>query len=93
MKKGWKSFFPQNNLIQDSERNEENGHPDPDSNKKKINEAKEPNDAHKNLKEEILQVNTENFMEMLLHTVNKNIQEALKKFQETKNKEYKKIQK
>jgi hypothetical protein len=46
-----------------------------------INNAKEPNDAHKNiLKEEILQVITENFMEMILDMVNQNEQEALKKF-------------
>jgi uncharacterized protein involved in exopolysaccharide biosynthesis len=32
-------------------------------------------------------------MEMLLDMVNQNIQEALKKFQDTKNKEYKKTQK
>jgi hypothetical protein len=32
-------------------------------------------------------------MEMLLDMVNQNIQEALKKFQDTKNKEYKKRQK
>jgi uncharacterized protein involved in exopolysaccharide biosynthesis len=32
-------------------------------------------------------------MEMLLDKVNKNIQEALKKFQNNKNKEYKKTQK
>jgi hypothetical protein len=44
-----------NNLIQDSEGNEENGHPVPDSNKAKINNAKEPNDTPKNtLKEEVL---------------------------------------
>jgi hypothetical protein len=50
--------------------------------------------CHKNiLKEEILQVLTENFMAMLLDMVNQNIQEALKKFQDTKNKEYKKTQK
>jgi DNA-binding protein YbaB len=30
-------------------------------------------------------------MEMLLDMVNQNIQEALKKFQDTKNKEYEKI--
>jgi hypothetical protein len=60
-----------NNLIQDSEGNEENGYPVTDSNKTKINDAKEPNDAHKNsLKEEILQVITENFMEILLDMVN-----------------------
>jgi hypothetical protein len=56
-----------NNLIWDSEGNEENRYPVPDSNKTKINDTKEPNDAHKNnLKEEILQVITENFMEILL---------------------------
>jgi hypothetical protein len=48
---------PQNKLIQDSEGNEENRYPDPDSNKTKINYAKGPKEAHKNiLKEEILQV-------------------------------------
>jgi hypothetical protein len=45
------------------------------------------------LKEEILQVITENFMEMILDMVNQNVQEALKKFQDTKNKEYEKTQK
>jgi hypothetical protein len=44
------------------------------------------------LQEEILQVITENFMEMLLDMVNQNVQEALK-FQENKNKEYEKTQK
>jgi hypothetical protein len=85
---------PRNNLIQAAEGNEENGYPVPDSNKTKINYAKELNDAHKNiLKEEILQVITENFMEMLLYMVNQNVQEALKEFQDTKNKEYEKMQK
>jgi hypothetical protein len=71
----------QNNLIQDSEGKEENRYPVPDCNKTKINDAKEPNDTHKNnLKEEILQVSTENFMEMLLDMVNQNVQEAFKKF-------------
>jgi uncharacterized protein YukE len=80
--------------MQDSEENEENRYPVLDSNKTKINNTKKPNDAHKNtLKEEILQVITENFMKMILDTVNQNIQEALKKFQGTKNKEYKKTQK
>jgi hypothetical protein len=64
-------LLPKNKLIQDSEGNEENRYPDPDSNKTKINYAKEPNQPHKNnLKEEILQVITENFMEMLLDMVN-----------------------
>jgi hypothetical protein len=79
-----------NNFIQDSEGNGEYGYMFPDSNKTKINDAKEPNNTHKNtLKEEILQVITENFMEMLLDIDNKNGQEALKTFQDTKSKEYK----
>jgi hypothetical protein len=83
-----------NNLVQDSEGNEENGYPVPDSNKTKIDYPKEPNEAHKNtLKEEILQEITENFMEMLLDKVNQNVQEALKKLQDNKNKEYEKTQK
>jgi hypothetical protein len=65
-------FPPKNNLLQDSEGNEQNGYPVLDSNKTKINSSKEPNDAHKNnLKEEILQVITENFMEMLLYWLTK----------------------
>jgi hypothetical protein len=85
---------PKNNLIQDSEENKENGYPVLDSNRTKINDAKEPNYAHKNiLKEEILQVITENFMEMILDMINQNIQDALEKFQDTKNKEYEKTQK
>jgi hypothetical protein len=88
MKRDGKHSPRQNNLIQDSEGKEENGYPAPDSNKTKINNTKEPNDAHKNsLKEEILQVITENFMEMLLDMVSQKVQEALKKFQYTKNKE------
>jgi hypothetical protein len=68
---------PKNKLVQDSERNEENGYQDPASNKTKINYTKKPNGAHKNiLKEKILQVINENFIEMLLDTVNHNIQEA-----------------
>jgi hypothetical protein len=46
-----------------------------------------------NLKEEILQVINKNFIEMLLDMVNQNIQGALKKFQDNKNKEYEKTQK
>jgi hypothetical protein len=84
----------QNNLIQVSKGNEENGYPGPDFNKTKINDAKEPNNVHQNnLKEEILQVIPENFMEMLLDMVYQNIQEALKKFQDTKNNEYEETQK
>jgi hypothetical protein len=77
---------PQNNLIQDSEGNEENRYPVLDSNKTKLNDTKEPNDAHKNtLKEKILQIITENFMKVTLVMVNQNVQEALKKFQDNKN--------
>jgi hypothetical protein len=85
---------PKNNLIQDSEGNEENGYPVPDANKTKINDTKEHSNAHKsNLKEEILQVITDNFMEMLLDMLNQNVQEAVKKLQDTKNKQYKAAQK
>jgi hypothetical protein len=81
---------PKNNLIQDSSGNEGNRYPIPDSNKTKINDTKELNDVHKsNLKEEILRVITENFIELILDMANQNVQEALKKFQDTKNKEYK----
>jgi hypothetical protein len=53
-----------------------------------INKTKEPRNAHKNiLKEEILQIITENFMKKILDMVNQNVQDALKKFQDTKNKE------
>jgi uncharacterized phage infection (PIP) family protein YhgE len=37
------------------------------------------------MKEEMLQVINENFMEMLLDIVNQNVQKALKKFQDNKN--------
>jgi hypothetical protein len=87
-------FPPKNKLVQDSEGNEENRYPDPDSNKTKINYTKEPNKAQKNnLKEEILQVINENFIELLLEMVNQNLQEAVKIFQGNKNKEYEKTQK
>jgi hypothetical protein len=45
--KGMETILPQNNIIQDSEGNEENRYPVPDSNKTKINNAKEPNNAYK----------------------------------------------
>jgi hypothetical protein len=64
------------------------------STKKKINNTKEPSDAHENIfKEEILKEITENFTEKILDTVSQNVEDALKKFQDTKNKEYKKTQK
>jgi hypothetical protein len=85
---------PRDNLIQDSKGNEENGYPVPDSNKTMINDTKEPSNAHKNtLKEDILQAITEKFMEMILDAVSQNVQDTLKKFQDTKNKDYEKTQK
>jgi hypothetical protein len=86
--------FPHSkNLVQEPEGNEENRYSDPDSNKMKINYAKEPNEAHKNnLTEEILQVINENFIEMILDMVNQNVQETLKKFQGNKNREFEKAQ-
>jgi hypothetical protein len=87
-KKDGNHFPPNNKLVQEPERNEENGYPDSDSNKIKRNYSKEPNEAHKNtLKEEILQVINENFIEMILYMVNQNVQEMLKKFQDNKNRE------
>jgi hypothetical protein len=78
--------------VQDLEGKKENGYPHPDSSKSKINYTKETNEAHENnLKEEILQVINENFIEMLLDKVNQNTQKALKNFQD--NKEYEKTQK
>jgi uncharacterized phage infection (PIP) family protein YhgE len=57
----------------------------------KINYAKEPNEAHKNnLKEDILQVLNENFIEMILDMVNQDVQETLKKYQGNKNREFEK---
>jgi hypothetical protein len=57
----------------------------------KINYAKGLNEAHKNnLKEGILQVLNENFIEMIPGRVNQNVQETLKKFQDNKNREFEK---
>jgi hypothetical protein len=61
-KKQGNQFPHSKKLIQEQEENEENRYSDPDSNKMKINCAKEPNEAHeKNLNEEILQVINENY--------------------------------
>jgi hypothetical protein len=59
---------------------------------KDLASTKEPNDVHKNNLKEIMQVIIENFMEMIQDTVNQNVQEALKKFQDSKNEEYEKTQ-
>jgi chromosome segregation ATPase len=78
-------------LVKKPEGNEENRYSDPDSNKMKINYAKEPNEVHKNnLKEDILPVLNENFIEMIMDMVNQNIQETLKKFQDNKIREFEK---
>jgi GH24 family phage-related lysozyme (muramidase) len=89
-KKGMETILPtKNKLLQDSQGNEENGYPDPDSNKTTINYTKETSEAHKNtMKEEIQQEINENFIAMLLDMVNQNIEKALKKFQDNKNKEW-----
>jgi hypothetical protein len=74
MEKTEKPVSPQKKIIQEPEGNEENRYSDPDSNKTKINFAKEPKEAHKNnLKEEILQIINENFIEMILDMVNQNV--------------------
>jgi hypothetical protein len=55
-----------------------------------INVTKEPSDTNiKTLKEEILEDITEKFLEKILGMVNQNIQDALKKFQDTKKKKKK----
>jgi hypothetical protein len=54
-KQGNQQFPHSKKLVQEPEGNEENRYSDPYSNKKKINYAKEPNEAHKNtLNKEIL---------------------------------------
>jgi molecular chaperone DnaK (HSP70) len=98
MKKGLKSFSPQNNLIHVSEGNEENGYPVPDSYKDRLqNKDKLQQGIPRNPQEHCERRNpvvvTENLMDMLLDTVNQNVKEALKKFQDTKNKKYEKTQK
>jgi hypothetical protein len=55
----------------------------------KINYAKGTKKAHKNnLKEDILQLLNENFIEMIQDRVNENVQETLKKCQGNKNREF-----
>jgi hypothetical protein len=54
-KRNWNHSPSKNKVVKNLEQNKENGYPDPDSNKTKINYTKEPNEAQKNnLKEEIL---------------------------------------
>jgi small-conductance mechanosensitive channel len=95
-KKGWETTHLKKNSIQDSVGNEENGNPVPDPNKTMINVSKEPIDIHtrkKTLKEEILEEISEKFMEKILDMINQNVQDTVKKFQNTKNKEHEKTQK
>jgi hypothetical protein len=67
---------PHKNIVQDLEQNEENRYPNPNSNKTEINYSKESNEDHKKtLKEEILQVINENFIQVLLDMVNKTYRE------------------
>jgi hypothetical protein len=40
---------PKNNLIQDSQGNEENGYLVPEANKAKINDTNKPNNVHRHL--------------------------------------------
>jgi hypothetical protein len=90
-KKQGNQFPHSKKLAQEPEGNEENRYSDTDSNKMKINYAKEPSEAQKNnLKEKILQVINENFIEMILDMVNQNAQKTLKKFQDNKNREFEK---
>jgi type I site-specific restriction endonuclease len=61
-----------------------------------INVSNEPSDAHKkkkSLKEEIMEQITEKLMERIIDMVNQKVQDALKKFQDTKNKECEHTQK
>jgi hypothetical protein len=93
-KKQGNQFPHSKTFVQEQEGNEENRYSDPDSNKMKINYAKEPNEAHKNnLKADILQVLNENFIEMILYMVNQNVQETLKKLQDNKIENLKKHKK
>jgi hypothetical protein len=89
------NYTPQkNDSIKDSVGNEESRYQVPDPNKTMINATKEPSDTYKKtLKEEILEEITEIPMEKILDMIYQNIQDALKKFQDTKNKEHEKTQK
>jgi hypothetical protein len=74
--------------------NEENGYPDPDLSKTMISVTKELSDTHKKaIKEEIWEELPETFLEKILDMVNQNVQDAFKKFQDTKNKEREMTQK
>jgi hypothetical protein len=72
------------NSIEDTVGNEKNGYPFSDPKKTMTNVTREPSDANKKTtKEEI----TEKFMEKIPDMVKQEIQDVLKKLQDTKNKE------
>jgi hypothetical protein len=74
-----------NNSTQELVGNEENGYQAPDLKKRMINVRKKPGDTHKKtLKEEILKEMSEKHMEKTLEMVKRNLQDALKKFQDAK---------
>jgi hypothetical protein len=93
-KKQGNQFPSSKKLVQETEGNEENRYSDPDSNKTKINYAKEPNEAHKNnMKEEILQIINENFIEMILDMVKQNFRRHSRNSKTTKIENLKKHKK
>jgi hypothetical protein len=89
-----------NNSIEDSVGNEENGYPVPDLKKTMINILRSPVTTlppphphiKKTLTEEILEEITEKLMEKILDMAQQNVQDPLKIFQNTKNKQHEKTQ-
>jgi ubiquitin len=83
-----------NNVIEDLVGNEENEYSVPDPSRTMINITNELSDAHKKyLKEEIMEKITKKLLEKLQDTMNQNVQDALKKYQDTTNKKLEKTQK
>jgi hypothetical protein len=81
------NYSQKNNSIQDSVGNEENEFPVPDLNKTMINVTKVLSDTHIKTLKEILEDITKKVM------VNQNVTDALKKYQDTNNKEHEKTPK
>jgi hypothetical protein len=93
-KKHGNQFPHSKQIVQEPEGNEENRYSDPDSNKMKINYTKEPNEAHKNnVKEEMLQVINENFIEMIMDMVYQSVQKNSRNSKTTKIENLKKHKK
>jgi hypothetical protein len=94
---GKHSHQKKKNSIQDSVGNEENGYPVPELNKTTINVTEELSDAHKKKniasKKKSGKNSQRNSLEKIFDMVNQNIQDALKKFEDTKNKEREMTQK